>query len=601
MVLASVGQPNLDFSLKDVSAQSVSTGSCQFRSAPGATPAFCDDLSAGTSPGGTAGDLDDARWSVGRFDGVFGPSDLMPFPQAPASPCKANVTAVNSDNDVLVCDGTSAHQGQFETALAAQNYALLSMRPRQLFDFSNRTGTITYNVDAATASPLGWWTSLYVTQDPVAGANNTSQVSGMTPRNGLGVNFDGNNCQGALGTALRINDVFTYTDYTETDVPVSNGVCIQTRAGSQNHFEIKLSQTHIDVWASDYSTDGSQTFPNFRLIGSAPTNLNFSQGYVHFQHGQRAPKKYIAGSGIPATSSTYYWSDLGFDGPVAGREVAYLVPNALTHDTNTVGDFPNNNNNLNLGYGLLTNPNKTYSCCPQTTVDSFSLSDVDLSGVSDAQLTFSILYATNGSANNSRTYSLKYRLNGGAWQSPSPTPEFAKALYCQAWASGQPFPYDCNWSMGFAFPVALSSLVAGTNTLEIGSDGSGNSFPPILANVELLTIQSSGSAPNPSPTATASPTSTPSPIPTASPIPTPSPTPASSNPPAAPQTTNPCPSGSSPAPTGPFLGTTAAPVVCVSAGNAQAFKFIANGAGTLSTLHVFVAPGSSAPQVQVGL
>src|SRR5438093_10176775 len=80
----------------DVASQSVSPGACEFQTAPGATPAFCDDLSGGTSPGGRAGDLDDAKWSVGRFVGEFGPSDLMPYPQAPATPCKANVTAVNS-------------------------------------------------------------------------------------------------------------------------------------------------------------------------------------------------------------------------------------------------------------------------------------------------------------------------------------------------------------------------------------------------------------------------------------------------------------------------------------------------------------------------
>jgi hypothetical protein len=524
MALAGVVQPHVDLSLGDAQAQSVGTGGCQFRTAPGVTPAFCDDLSGGASPGGRAGDLDDAKWSVGRFDGIFGASDLMPYPQAPATPCKTGVSAVNSDNDILVCDSTSGHPRQFETALAAQNYALLSMRPRQLFDFSNRTGVITYNVDAATGSPLGWWTSVYITEDPVAGANDTARVSGMTPRNGVGVNFDGNNCSGALGTSLKLNDVFTYNDYTETDVPVGNGVCIQTKAGSQNHFEIRLSQSGIDVWASDYSTDGNQTFPNFRLIGAAALNLNFSQGYVHFQHGQRAPKKYAAGNGLPGVSSTYYWSNLGFDGPIAAREVPYVVSDALAGAPDTIADFPNNNN-LNLGYGLLTGPNRTYSCCPQTTVSAFSLPNVNPSGATAAQLTFSIFYVANGTTNNSSTYAVKYRFNSGAWQSPGPTPEFARALYCQAWAADKPFPYDCNWSMGFAFPVALNNLVAGTNTLEIGSDGSGNSYPPILANVEVLTFQGSDSVPPP--------TATPS-----------------SSPPATTQSTGSCPSSAGPAPTG---------------------------------------------------
>src|SRR4051812_8864700 len=118
-----------------VSAQTAAT--CQFRTAPGATAAFCETLTAGTSAGGRAGELEDTKWSAGRFDGVYySGTDLMPFPLAPAAPCKAGVTSVNADNDVLVCDAASGHMGQFETAMSAQDYAVLSLRPRQAFDFT---------------------------------------------------------------------------------------------------------------------------------------------------------------------------------------------------------------------------------------------------------------------------------------------------------------------------------------------------------------------------------------------------------------------------------------------------------------------------------
>src|SRR5260221_462078 len=42
------------------------TSGCQFLSSPITAPAFCDDLSGGSQPGGRAGDLDDSKWSVGR-------------------------------------------------------------------------------------------------------------------------------------------------------------------------------------------------------------------------------------------------------------------------------------------------------------------------------------------------------------------------------------------------------------------------------------------------------------------------------------------------------------------------------------------------------
>jgi len=421
------------------------SGACTFKL--GGTAAFCEDGKA--SPGGRAGDLDDSRWSVGRVDGEYAPPNMMPFPSV-AARCKAG--NVSPDNDIFSCGSG------FETALGAQNYALLSMRPRQAFDFTNRSGVISYNVDAATGSPQGWWHSVYVTQDPVPGAANTSQVSGMTPRNGVGVNFDGNNCSGNLGTSVRVNNAFTFNDYAETSVPFNNSVCIQTKAGSQNHIEIKLSTSRIEVWASDFSPDGV-TFPNWRMIGSAPLSLNFSQGYVHFQHGQRAPGKYFN-----TPSSNYLWSGMSFDGPVVAQETAYVVPDALTP----------NGSKLNIGYGLNT---------------PFNLGNV---AGGSGKLTFSILYV-NDSTHNSSTYAAKYRFNGGAWQSISA--EYANALRCQAWGGNT----DCNWSMGFSVPVTVPG---GPTTVEIASDGVSAGYPPILANVELLTY---GQTVTPIPTQTGTP------------------------------------------------------------------------------------------------
>jgi hypothetical protein len=70
-------------------------------------------------------------------------TNLIAFPPVPVSACKSGVTSVVPDNDIMVCDAASGHLGQFETAMMAQNYAMLSMRPRQKFDFTGRTGIIT--------------------------------------------------------------------------------------------------------------------------------------------------------------------------------------------------------------------------------------------------------------------------------------------------------------------------------------------------------------------------------------------------------------------------------------------------------------------------
>jgi chitodextrinase len=134
----------------NVSAQSqaqngttLATASCQFMTVTNDTPAFCDDFSEGASAGGRAGQLNPAKWSVSRVVGGTGTNDWMPFPSTPASACQSGVTSVNSDNDVMVCDSASGHQGQILTAQSDQYYGLLSMRPRQPFNFAGRTGTIT--------------------------------------------------------------------------------------------------------------------------------------------------------------------------------------------------------------------------------------------------------------------------------------------------------------------------------------------------------------------------------------------------------------------------------------------------------------------------
>ncbi|MBV9557689.1 MAG: hypothetical protein JO254_11470, partial [Pseudolabrys sp.] len=93
------------------------TSSCQFLASSGATPAFCESLSGGASPGGRAGDLDDSKWSVGRFvQGGINATNNIAFPPTPAGPCKSGVTTVQPDNDIIVCDSASGHLGQFLTA-----------------------------------------------------------------------------------------------------------------------------------------------------------------------------------------------------------------------------------------------------------------------------------------------------------------------------------------------------------------------------------------------------------------------------------------------------------------------------------------------------
>ena len=373
----------------------------------------------------------------------------MPFPPTPVSACKTGITTVQASNDIRVCDAASGHQGQILTAMNAQYYGLLSMRPRQAFDFAGRTGTITYNVDAVTAGGLSWWTSLFVTDQPDPAANNSAQVTGLLPRNGIGINFD-NPCN--VG-------IFTYTNYTETPIPNTNTTCITTQRGSLNHIEIRLSQTHVEVWASDYSTDNGKTFPTLKRIASTPINLNFTRGYVHYQQAERAPLKYTTEFNITPTYANNYWSNLGFDGPTLPTETGYSVPDALTP----------NNGALNVGYNI------------PTTGRTFTIPNIATTGITTAKLTFAIYYTFAGPLTTTNN-TLHYSINDGPWLQPTNPPNTPAITTCNACpgpTGGGGIPY--------AFTIPTTNLTTGTNTITIKIDNTWDSYPPVLTALDLHT------------------------------------------------------------------------------------------------------------------
>ena len=445
-----------------------------------ASAAFCETFSTRSSRGGRTGDLDPARWSVSRAvgndNGNIGATELMPFGATPVSPCKSGVLNATADSDLLVCDGASGHQGQLLTAMSAQNYALLSMRPRQPFDFAGRTGTIAYNVDTVTQGLLSWWTSLYVTDQPDSAASDGAEVFGMLPHNGVGVNFD-STCSTTGSTKAGIGNLFVYSNYVETRIGNdTNPVCISTQRGSLNHIEIRLSQSKIEVWASDYSTDNGRTFPNLRQIFSSGISLSFSRGYVHFQQAERAPVKYQS---TPQYANNY-WSNVGFDGPVvAFGERGYSFADALTRNPNTGAS--------NIGYGLLTNPYSMFSCCSginQTSVSALSVGNVSTAGVTKVKLSFIVYYVYTGSF-QPNTVALHYRINNSGWLDPSVQPNYAAEDYCET--SKCPGPTGGGGVL-YTFDVDKSLIAAGTNTVAFGVDNSENGYPPIVSSVDLLTF-----------------------------------------------------------------------------------------------------------------
>ncbi len=457
---------------------------CKFMTAPATTAAFCDTFDM-AHPGGRGGDLDETRWDVSRvyqwmnlgqgaFDGAFTMNTQR---------CKTLVSGVNADNDSFFCglDQNPPESNHWMTAMNDNgNYNVLSGRVRQPFDFASRTGTITYDVDSIGLGHV-WWPEVMITDEPIP---NPYQDIRM-PKNGIAITFENPGCDdGNMTTAHnQPGAIWIFNNYNGTYYPPIDGTsptgggvrhqiggCYATGFDQANHFEIKISQDKLEIWASDKTVDGGATYPNFKLrVSITNAQIPFTRGYVHFQHGQ-----YNASKEGFDSNHTYHWHAIGFDGPTLPTPRAYDVPDALAPR----GGF------LNMGYSADVNGQMNNG---NSNVPPFNLQNVDLTNATSAKLNVSVWYL------NQPPLPVMYRFNGGAWRSYNIPPVFASSD-----DSGLPV----------SMPISLTDLKQGNNTLEFkSSNPSGQSM--VFANTTLELYP--GDINNPVSSSTPIPTMTPMP------------------------------------------------------------------------------------------
>lgn len=409
--------------------------------------AFCDSFDA-ASPGGRAGDLNDANWSFARLSSAVNVGQGMYnwFAPTDAMFCQRPISGVLPPQDSFFCNADGMEHMHWMTAINdAGSYVLDSTEARQPFDFAGRTGTVTFGVDAVTRGNHSWWPSVVITDQPVAGPHPVHPGEQVSPRSGISISFD-NPCVQASpttdATSVTVGDFERFDNYAQTVVPYTPtgndpASCINVARDTMNRIQVRMSQQEIQVWGSDAGTD------TLKLLADA-TNLNlpFTRGYVSLQQSHYNAAKFNG-----EAAHTYHWHDVGFDGPVLPTPRAYEAPDALTPVTITrlAG--------LNLGYHM-----QNSSIGP-----AFTLHNVDLTGASDAVLSFNATYIGLGG-------SVNYRFNGGPWrQVPYPMPTNAD-----------------DW-VGFVAPVAISDLRPGDNTLEFQPHGVVSWTPndSVLANVDL--------------------------------------------------------------------------------------------------------------------
>ena len=427
--------------------------------APGcglSSAAFCEDFEGPrNTTGNRNGDLSAANFSLARWRSELQtqPDHVDPA-QIPACRGGAQSNPL-PPGDSLVCDPSSAVQSHHALlSTASQNYGDNSYRIAQPFDIANRTGIISFDASMYVQGGLLGWPTLAFTSDPYSAPSYLADNSaGPTPRQGLQIHFN-SVCPGPSGWTPFPN-VRIYDHYQETGLHDENGFeswCtsnIATAAGRLNHVQVRVSQSHLEIWMTDASGDGVHFGP-LKKVFSTSISLGFTRGNVYIGGHNHATQKY---AGMP--SWTVLWDNIAFDGPKYAPQRVSQVNDAGV----TAGG------GVNLGYGLPDGGGGGAT-------PALTLPNVSTSNVSWARLVFDMA-ADPISNTNWSAWRVNYRLNGGAWHAAALSAD-ELALMPRA------------GSFAFSVPVDPKELVAGTNTVQFSGTGFYAGYQPYLGNIDLV-------------------------------------------------------------------------------------------------------------------
>ena len=367
---------------------------------------------------------------------------------------------------------------------------------------------------AVRLSALAARISLEVTQDPTPAPSFTLEQNyenGSIPRNGIEVQF----AHLCGGENVGVSDIIVYDDFAQASV-FSLGACAPAARGKLNHFEVRLSEQHIEVYATPPSDDGL-TFGEPVLLGSADIALPFSRGYVHFTTHNHATLKYSVegicdpqngnadcasygggfqcvedgpfdsfcrenGTGIctsPADCQPFgpdytcderqtcvidawltRWDNLGFDGPaVVGAFREYEALDSLT---------PTSSGKTNVAYRVAD--------AGQGPAQTIQIDGVDIAGATSAKIALQNWALHDAGSAPPVDYALNYRLNGGAWKARTLTASELQMMSDLPNAGTRSIMLD----------VDMADLVAGANEIEFTASNANQGYPPVVLNIDLI-------------------------------------------------------------------------------------------------------------------
>jgi hypothetical protein len=446
--------------------------------------AFCDTFDAPSTNSGRAGELDAKKWSAGRFLPQLptGGANVFPIGPAAISGCRAGLPAqVFPDQDTLICDASQTIASpHLLAASAAQNYGINSYRIRQPFDFAGRMGTIVFDADAAFAGggPLIGWISVEITEDPIAVpsyAFEANNEGGILPKNGLEIQFSWP-CGQSPPTKVSVDSVHVFQNYVDNAQPQKDATagCVPIQSGHLQRFKVQISQQHVEVYGTPFSSNGAK-FPATQKLIAADVNLPFTRGYVHISVHNHASLKY---SNNMIEAAVVAWDNVGFDGPMVSNWREYEAKDSLTSGT-FQSDDPNNPAHKAVNVGYLT---------PEvgaTNISKLVLHGVDPSGADTARLAVSAWYPSDDGL-PFETFTLRYRFNGKTWHDHVLSPEEAAIMKAPTVTGVTGIHPHTLGGLGHVLDVDLADLVPGDNTLEFATANVPQNYPPAVANIDLV-------------------------------------------------------------------------------------------------------------------
>jgi len=406
---------------------------------------------------------------------------------------------VTIESDIKICNGVANDAVNDNPDITPANLdqvdddgtvTSLAMYPRQPFDFAGRTGTVVFDVSDDSGGMHTVWPEFWVTSTPAPDPFVHEGSWQAIPQYGFGIRLGaactpagtgpgsggggcGPNCPtNNTGYMVTAASAIVINNYAENDsdsgdinpqnpgtldfVP-DNCVAEPTAAGQMNHFEIRVSENQIDIYASNAFTPpfNPATTPMVHLASVLNANLGFTRGLIWLEDAHYNANKQVDAK--LQAMHTFSWANVGFDGPVLPRDLGFDALDSLTPG-GIYGTEPTTFTNL----GWVS---------PDSAPATITIPNV--SGIANASggglLTFNFFNP------DTAPVTLDYSLNGNPTQSVP-------------W----PFPGTLTNSVRtIAIPISLSDVRTGTNTVQIWSPQD----TLIVSNVDLILRGAGGTVP----------------------------------------------------------------------------------------------------------